>query len=104
MAWDMMNGKNNEEEVQAKEEQIEALHALADTGVTLGMGQRVVVRLMEATPVTGGLMLELLTLEGNPLPAGSGRGGKRGGYQPRMPGRTAAKDRAVKRKVIRKRK
>ena len=76
----------------------------ADTGVTLGMGQRVVVRLMEATPVTGGLMLELLTLEGNPLPAGSGRGGKRGGYQPRMPGRTAAKDRAVKRKVIRKRK
>ncbi len=76
----------------------------ADTGVTLGMGQRVVVRLVEATPVTGGLTLELLSLDGNPLPTGSGRGGKRGSYQPRRPGQAAAKDRALKRKVIRKRK
>ncbi len=76
----------------------------SDTGVTLGMGQRVVVRLVEAIPVTGGLTLELLTLDGNPLPTGGGRGAKRGGYQPRQPGKAAAKDRAVKRKVLRRRK
>ncbi|NNE89473.1 MAG: ribonuclease R [Silicimonas sp.] len=35
-----------------------------DTGLTIGLGQRVMVRLAEAVPVTGGLMLELLELEG----------------------------------------
>jgi ribonuclease R len=72
--------------------------------VKLGMGQRVVVRLMEAVPVTGGLTLELLSLDGAALPTASGRGGKRGGFQPRQPSKAAAKDRALKRKVIRKRK
>jgi ribonuclease R len=83
----------------------EAAHTLmgADTGMILGVGQRVLVRLVEATPVTGGLMLELLTVEGNALPAG-GRGANRGRYQPRQPGKAAAKDRALKRKVLRKRK
>jgi ribonuclease R len=76
----------------------------SDTGVKLGMGQRVVVRLMEAVPVTGGLTLELLSLDGAALPTASGRGGKRGGFQPRQPSKAAAKDRALKRKVIRKRK
>ena len=54
--------------------------------------------------VTGGLTLELLSLDGAALPTASGRGGKRGGYQPRQPSKAAAKDRALKRKVIRKRK
>ncbi|MEO9823410.1 MAG: ribonuclease R [Paracoccaceae bacterium] len=36
----------------------------SDTGQTIGLGQRVVVRLAEAVPVTGGLMLELLELDG----------------------------------------
>ena len=40
----------------------------ADTGLTLGVGQRVVVRLKEAVPVTGGLMLELLEIEDRGLP------------------------------------
>ncbi|GAA0284866.1 ribonuclease R [Rhodovulum strictum] len=35
----------------------------ADTGLTIGIGQRVTVRLSEAVPVTGGLTLELLSIE-----------------------------------------
>jgi ribonuclease R len=82
----------------------EAAHCLtgADSGIRLEIGQRVLVRLVEATPVTGGLMLELLTVDGKDMPAG-GRAGKRGGYQPRKPSKKAAKDRALKRKVSRKR-
>ena len=36
----------------------------SDTGLIIGLGQRVLVRLAEAVPVTGGLMLELLELDG----------------------------------------
>ena len=42
----------------------------SDTGLTLGLGQRVTVRLVEAVPVTGGLMLELLSLDGADAAAG----------------------------------
>ena len=53
----------------------------ADTGVMIGIGQRVRVRLTEAVPVTGGLALELLELEGEPVAQGgrppSGRGSPR---------------------------
>lgn len=34
------------------------------------MGQRVTVRLAEAVPVTGGLVLELLEIEGRGMPGG----------------------------------
>ena len=75
----------------------------ADTGLMIGVGQRVTVRLAEAVPVTGGLVLELLELEGGNLPAG--RPGKKGGrYAPRKPSQRAARDAGVKRKVLRKRK
>jgi ribonuclease R len=40
-----------------------------DSGVTLAMGQRVTVKLMEAIPVTGGLMLEIIAVDGKPLTA-----------------------------------
>jgi ribonuclease R len=73
----------------------------ADTGLTIGIGQRVTVRLTEAVPVTGGLILELLEIEDRALPRGPtprGRGG------PRKPGAAAAKSRAIKRKVVRRRK
>jgi ribonuclease R len=74
----------------------------ADTGVVIGVGQRVTVRLAEAVPVTGGLLLELLEIEGRGLPAGKpARGGR---YQPRKPGRAAAKDAKLARKVVRRRK
>ncbi len=72
----------------------------ADTGLTIGIGQRVTVRLAEAVPVTGGLMLELLEIDGGALPASQGR---RGRSTPRKPGKQAAKDAALKRKLVRKR-
>ncbi len=73
----------------------------ADTGLTIGIGQKVTVRLTEAVPMTGGLMLELLALEGAALPQGKPR---RGRFQPRKPGQRAARDAKLKRKVLRKRK
>ncbi len=42
------------------------------SGLTLVVGQQVLVRLTEASPLTGGLMLELLEVEGKALPR-SGR-------------------------------
>ena len=73
----------------------------ADTGTTFTVGQRVTVRLTEATPVTGGLILQLLTHEDRALPIGKpGRGGR---YQPRKPGAAAAKEAKLRKKVLRKR-
>ena len=45
-----------------------------DSGLEIGLGQPVTVRLAEATPVTGGLVLELISLDGAPVRrAGGGR-------------------------------
>ncbi|NUB44678.1 ribonuclease R [Fertoebacter nigrum] len=74
----------------------------SDTGLTLGIGQRVTVRLAEAVPVTGGLMLDLLEVEDRKLPGGASA--KRGRFAPRKPAKAAARDAKVKRKVIRTRK
>ena len=63
----------------------------ADTGLTIGIGQRVTVRLAEAVPVTGGLMLELLEIEGGSLPPGRS-GKKKGRFSPRKPSQRAARD------------
>jgi ribonuclease R len=73
----------------------------ADTGLTIGIGQRVTVRLTEAVPVTGGLILELLEIEDRALPKGQAPRGRGG---PRKPGKAAAKAKAIKRKVVRRRK
>lgn len=70
----------------------------ADTGIEIGVGQRVTVRLAEAVPVTGGLTLELLELEGKPLPRGEARG-KRG----RSPKRMSTKSRLAEVKRAKKR-
>ena len=46
----------------------------------IGLGQRVLVRLVEATPITGGLLFELLEVEGRRLatpPRRPGTGGPR---------------------------
>ncbi|MFO1210192.1 MAG: ribonuclease R [Amaricoccus sp.] len=45
----------------------------------LGLGQRVLVRLVEAAPITGGLLFELLEVEGRrlPTPPRPGKGGPR---------------------------
>ncbi|MFC7702768.1 ribonuclease R [Plastorhodobacter daqingensis] len=71
------------------------------SGLTLGIGQRVTVRLAEAVPVTGGLMLELLSIEDRELPRGSlpARGAPKG----RKPGAFKARSASTKRKVERKR-
>ena len=63
----------------------------ADTGTVIKPGQRVTVRLAEAAPVTGGVALELLELEDEPLPGPRPRGGAGG-----APRRKAAQ---VKRKT-----
>jgi ribonuclease R len=77
----------------------------SDTGILIGIGQRVTVRLTEAVPVTGGIALELLTLDGKALPQG-GRGGRgpAGRTNPKRKG-VKAKRKAdkVKRKVKRTR-
>ena len=73
----------------------------SDTGLTIGIGQRVTVRLVEAVPVTGGLRLELLSLEGKPLPRGPARG--RGAPARRKPAVAKKKAAKTQRKVTRKR-
>ena len=73
----------------------------ADTGLTLSIGQKVLARLTEAVPVTGGLMLELLELEGNALPDTPTKGHRR--TPGRKPGKGRAKAAKVKRKVKRTR-
>ena len=75
----------------------------ADTGVVIGIGARVVVRLAEAIATTGGLTLDLLMLDGKTLPTGHTRGGGGGRYAPRKPGPAASKAAKAARKVIRKR-
>ncbi|OIQ63060.1 ribonuclease R [mine drainage metagenome] len=72
----------------------------SETGLTLSLGQRVTVRLAEAVPVTGGLMLELLTLEDKTLPGGASARGHR---TARKPGPARAKAAKIKRKVQRTR-
>ena len=74
----------------------------ADTGIVISVGQRVTVRLAEAIPVTGGLVLELLEIEGKPPSGGAPQ--KRGRYAPRKPGPAAARDAKLRRKVLRTRK
>ncbi len=73
----------------------------ADSGIEIRLGQRVLVRLTEAAPVTGGLALELLELEGSQLPAGSGSGRRTGPKRKAV--KAKRKSDKTKRKVVRKR-
>ncbi len=74
----------------------------ADSGLVLGLGQRVLVRLVEAVPVTGGLLLELLEVEGRALPRGP-QPARATGPQGRRAAQGRAKAAKVKRKVARTR-
>ena len=73
----------------------------ADTGLLISIGQRVTVRLAEAVPVTGGLMLELLEINGQGMPGGPSA--KRGRRSPRKPGLAGTKSAKVQRNVERRR-
>jgi ribonuclease R len=74
----------------------------AESGRTIALGQRVEVRLVDAVPVTGGLMLELLSVEGEDVAAGP-RDGRHRKPVRRAENRAKSRDRA-KRKVARRRK
>ena len=72
----------------------------ADTGLTIGIGARVTVRLAEAVPVTGGLLLELIEIEERALPGAAKA--RRGGAVPRKPARAAARGEKARR-IVRRR-
>ncbi len=72
----------------------------SETGRTIGIGMRATIRLQEAEAITGGLVFELLTLEGKALPSG-GRGTKRGKPAKRKLARSRAKSRKISRKASR---
>jgi ribonuclease R len=72
-----------------------------DTGFVVGLGQHVTVRLAEAAPVTGGLELDLVSIEGQTLPKGPARG--RGKPPKRKLARSKKKSDKTKRKVQRSR-
>ena len=79
----------------------------SNSGRVIQPGQRVTVKLAEAAPVTGGLMLELLSLDGETMSHGPvdgfrrGRGGK-GGPKRKLV-HAKRKDDKVKRKLKRRR-
>ncbi|NOE35058.1 MULTISPECIES: ribonuclease R [unclassified Ruegeria] len=72
----------------------------SDTGLIIAIGQRVTVRLTEAIPVTGGLELELLSIDDQALPRGRGHS-KRATRRKAVS--TKRKKDKIKRKVERKR-
>ncbi|SHL41659.1 RNAse R [Roseovarius litoreus] len=73
----------------------------SDTGLTIGLGQRVTVKLSEAAPVTGGLAMELVSIEGETVPRGPS--GARGKPPRRKHVKAKRKADKVKRKVERSR-
>ncbi len=75
----------------------------SDTGRVISLGQRVTVRLTEAVPVTGGLMLELLEIEGDQVKPNTQTRG-RGKPVRRKPGQAKAHAGKTARKVSRRRK
>lgn len=77
----------------------------SDTGIVIGLGQRVTARLTEAAPVTGGIALELISLDGELVKrAGRGGGNRRGGPVRRKAAKAKHKAAKTKRKVTRRRK
>ncbi|MEX0370448.1 MAG: ribonuclease R, partial [Tateyamaria sp.] len=73
----------------------------SDTGIVIGLGQRATVRLAEAVPVTGGIALELLALDGQAMPRG--RQSPAGRSPRRKPAKAKRRTDKSKRKVSRKR-
>ena len=72
----------------------------ADSGRIIALGQRATVRLVEAEPVTGGLELELLSLDNEAVPKGAPS--RRGPVRRKTTGRKPKSDKG-KRKVTRRR-
>ena len=72
----------------------------SDTGLLVALGQGVTVRLAEASPLTGGLELELLSINGREVPRPTSPAGR---SPRRKPVRAKKKKDKVKRKVTRRR-
>jgi ribonuclease R len=73
----------------------------SETGMIIGLGQRVRVKLTEAAPVTGGIALELISIEGRDMPKGPP--GSRGKPPKRALGKAKHKTAKLKRKADRRR-
>jgi len=73
------------------------------SGLRLSAGQRVLTRLVEAVPVTGGLMLELIEVEGKSL-GGGGNGRSRSAQAGRKRGKSRHKSEKRAKTVRRRRK
>ncbi|MEM6886527.1 MAG: ribonuclease R [Pseudomonadota bacterium] len=73
-----------------------------DSGLTIGLGQRVTVRLTEAAALTGGIALELLEVDGVNLPRGDRAGAPRAAPRRRL-AKARKKAAKAKRKVSRAR-
>ncbi len=73
----------------------------ADTGIIIGVGDRVRVKLAEAVPVTGGLTLELLEHDGQARPQ-SRRKGRRKPPARRKVGGTKARNTKLRKKAARR--
>ena len=71
------------------------------TGIVIGLGVKVVVKLTEASPVTGGLTAEIVTLDEHTLPKGPSRG--RGKPPRRKFGSAKKKSAKIAKKVKRSR-
>ncbi|MEL6573842.1 MAG: ribonuclease R [Pseudomonadota bacterium] len=74
----------------------------ADTGRIIGLGQQAVVKLAEALPVTGGLIVDLVELDGQAMARGPSSG--RGRPVRRKASAAKRKGDKIKRKVKRRRK
>ncbi len=74
----------------------------SNSGIIIGLGQRAVVKLAEAAPVTGGLTAELISLDERTMPRGPSRG--RGKPTRRKVGSSKKKAAKTARKVKRSRK
>ncbi len=73
----------------------------SESGRIITLGQAVTVKLAEAAPVTGGIALELISVDGKAMPQGRGKG--RGKPPKRKLGAAKNKAAKTKRKVERKR-
>ena len=69
----------------------------SESGLTIGIGDRVTVKLAEAVPVTGGLVLELIEIDGKHTP--TRRRGKPGQAPRRKMGQAAKKRASLRKKT-----
>ena len=73
----------------------------ADSGLTIGIGDRAVVKLAEAVPVTGGLILDLIEIDGQQSPRRPKRRG-RGAPVRRKAGQAVKKRRKLRKKTAKR--